>query len=62
MHTHDLSQWTHEQVFDTGNATAERGTRVVMWITAAMMIVEIIAGWWFNSMALLDPVSFPLST
>jgi cation diffusion facilitator family transporter len=24
-----------------------------MWITAAMMVVEIAAGWWFNSMALL---------
>jgi cation diffusion facilitator family transporter len=24
-----------------------------MWITAAMMVVEIWAGWWFNSMALL---------
>lgn len=24
-----------------------------MWITAAMMVVEITAGWWFNSMALL---------
>jgi cation diffusion facilitator family transporter len=24
-----------------------------MWITATMMVVEIIAGWWFNSMALL---------
>jgi cation diffusion facilitator family transporter len=24
-----------------------------MWITAAMMVVEIMAGWWFNSMALL---------
>jgi Co/Zn/Cd efflux system component len=24
-----------------------------MWITAAMMIVEIAVGWWFNSMALL---------
>jgi cation diffusion facilitator family transporter len=24
-----------------------------MWITAAMMVVEILAGWWFNSMALL---------
>lgn len=53
MHTHDLSQWTHEHVFDTGSHAAERGTRLVMWITAAMMIVEIIAGWWFNSMALL---------
>jgi cation diffusion facilitator family transporter len=24
-----------------------------MWITLAMMVVEIAAGWWFNSMALL---------
>ena len=32
---------------------AERGTKAVMWITAAMMVVEIAAGWWFNSMALL---------
>jgi cation diffusion facilitator family transporter len=24
-----------------------------MWITAVMMVVEIAAGWWFNSMALL---------
>ena len=53
MHTDNLSQWTHDHVFDTGNRAAERGTRFVMWITAGMMIVEIIAGWWFNSMALL---------
>lgn len=53
MHTHDLSAWTHEHVFDTGNPAAERSTRAVMWITAAMMVVEIAAGWWFNSMALL---------
>ena len=32
---------------------AERGTRIVAWITAAMMLVEIWAGWRFNSMALL---------
>ena len=53
MHTHDLSPWTHEHVFDVGNPAAERGTRVVMWVTAAMMVVEIIGGWWLNSMALL---------
>ncbi|MBI5460570.1 MAG: CDF family Co(II)/Ni(II) efflux transporter DmeF [Gammaproteobacteria bacterium] len=53
MHTHDLSNWTHEHVFDAGNRAAERSTRAVMWITAAMMVVEIAAGWWFNSMALL---------
>jgi cation diffusion facilitator family transporter len=53
MHTHDLSSWTHSHVFDAGSHAAERGTRLVMWITAAMMVVEIWAGWWFNSMALL---------
>ena len=53
MHTHDLSPWTHSHVFDAGSHAAERGTRMVMWITAAMMVVEIWAGWWFNSMALL---------
>ncbi len=53
MHTHDLSPWTHNHVFDAGSRAAERGTRMVMWITAAMMVVEIWAGWWFNSMALL---------
>ena len=53
MHTHNLSRWTHGHVFNQGNPAAERGTRAVMWITAAMMVVEITAGWWFNSMALL---------
>jgi cation diffusion facilitator family transporter len=53
MHTHDLSPWTHDHLFDPGSQAAERGTRAVMWITAAMMVVEIAAGWWFNSMALL---------
>ncbi len=53
MHTHDLSAWTHSHVFDVGNQAAERGTRTVMWITLVMMVVEIIAGYGFNSMALL---------
>lgn len=53
MHTQDLSPWTHQHVFDEGNPLAERSTRLVMWITAAMMVIEIAAGWWFNSMALL---------
>jgi len=53
MHTDDLSAWTHDHVFDAGSRVAERGTRIVTWITAVMMVVEITAGWWFNSMALL---------
>lgn len=53
MHRHDLSSWTHDHVFHEGSHAAERGTRAVMWITAAAMVAEILAGWWFNSMALL---------
>lgn len=53
MHSHDLSKWTHAHVFDHGNSAAERGTRAVMWLTAVTMVVEITAGWWYNSMALL---------
>ncbi len=53
MHTHNMSQWSHDHVFAEDSHAAERGTRLVMWITAAMMVIEIIAGWWFNSMALL---------
>lgn len=53
MSRENLSRWMHDHVFDTGNSAAERSTRVVMWITAVTMLVEITAGWWFNSMALL---------
>lgn len=53
MHTHDLAEWRHDHVFDTGNIAGERSTQLVMWITAAMMVVEIAAGWFYNSMALL---------
>ncbi|HZW26592.1 MAG TPA: CDF family Co(II)/Ni(II) efflux transporter DmeF [Gallionella sp.] len=53
MSTPDLSRWTDPHVFDAGNPAAERGTRAVMWLTAVMMVAEIAAGWWFNSMALL---------
>ena len=53
MHEHELTAWRHDHAFNAGNPVAERGTRLVMWITATMMVVEILAGWWFNSMALL---------
>lgn len=53
MHNTDLSEWIHDHVFDEGSEAAEKNTRIVMWITATMMLIEIVAGWWFNSMALL---------
>ena len=43
----------HDHLFDVGSSAAERSTRLVAWITAAAMVAEIAAGWWFNSMALL---------
>jgi len=44
---------SHSHVFDFSNPVAERRTRQVMWLTVAMMVVEIAAGTVFNSMALL---------
>jgi cation diffusion facilitator family transporter len=44
---------THPHNYHTTNLAAERGTIWVMWITALMMVIEIVAGLWFNSMALL---------
>ena len=50
MHTRDLSAWTPTHQFDPGNRAGERVTRAVMWLTAAMMVLEIAAGWRYNSM------------
>lgn len=37
---HDnLSPWPHDHVSDEGSQAAERGTRLVMWINAAMMVL-----------------------
>ncbi len=49
----DITRWEHDHVFDRGNTAGERGTRAVAWLTAVMMVIEIVAGWWYNSMALL---------
>ncbi|MGE5493493.1 MAG: CDF family Co(II)/Ni(II) efflux transporter DmeF, partial [Actinomycetota bacterium] len=53
MPRHDPSGLIRPHIFSEGNRSGERGTWLVMIITAAMMVVEIVAGWWFNSMALL---------
>lgn len=54
MHTRDIGSWTHEHTF--GQETprhGERRTLMVMIITLATMVVEIVAGLSFGSMALL---------
>lgn len=43
----------HDHAFNPGNPLAERNTRRAVWLTAAMMVVEIAGGWLLNSMALL---------
>ncbi|MGA0609530.1 CDF family Co(II)/Ni(II) efflux transporter DmeF [Caldimonas sp. KR1-144] len=53
MHTHDLSPWQHPHDFAPDRRASERRTWLVVAITGAMMVVEIAAGWWWNSMALL---------
>ncbi|MCL2524494.1 MAG: CDF family Co(II)/Ni(II) efflux transporter DmeF [Betaproteobacteria bacterium] len=52
-HHHDLRRWQQAHDYGGGSARAERGTRLVLWITLATMVLEIGAGWWFNSLALL---------
>lgn len=53
MHHHDISAFRHSHVFHESNADAERNTLHVVLFTLAMMVVEIVAGWMFHSMALL---------
>ena len=43
----------HPHAFDQGNPMAERNTRRAVYLTLAMMVIEIAGGWWFNSMAVL---------
>jgi cation diffusion facilitator family transporter len=43
----------HTHQFDEVNPLAERRTRWVVLLTAVTMLVELLAGWKFNSMALL---------
>jgi len=50
---HRTEAWRHSHIFDNGNPAAERGARLVLWITLAMMVGEIAGGLVFNSMALL---------
>lgn len=53
MAIHDLSAWRHDHAFDAGNRAGERRTWVVVGVTAATMVAEIVAGTITGSMALL---------
>jgi cation diffusion facilitator family transporter len=43
----------HARGFDSANPLAESRTSWVLILTAITMVVEILAGWWYGSMALL---------
>ena len=43
----------HSHSFDQGNPLGEKNAKLAMLLTLAMMVLEITAGYYFNSMALL---------
>ncbi len=43
----------HSHIFDEGNPLAERNTLWAVILTAVMMVIEIVGGWAYNSMALM---------
>jgi cation diffusion facilitator family transporter len=54
MHSHSMHRWTHDHVFlGRDHDRNARRTWMVVALTAAMMLVEIVAGLAFGSMALL---------
>jgi cation diffusion facilitator family transporter len=53
MYIHAIDRWQHAHDFHLDSAEGEQRTRWVVWLTAAMMLIEIAAGLGFGSMALL---------
>ena len=54
MHSHTLADWRHDHVFlGAAHDRNERRTWLVVGLTAAMMMAEIVGGTLFGSMALL---------
>ncbi|MEZ5572854.1 MAG: CDF family Co(II)/Ni(II) efflux transporter DmeF [Halioglobus sp.] len=54
MHTHKVEHWKHDHVFSQNQQRAgENRTIAIVILTAVMMVVEIVAGITYGSMALL---------
>jgi len=53
MHTHTLKNWQHSHNFSVNNEKGEQRAQYVLYLTAITMVVEIIAGTAYGSMALL---------
>jgi cation diffusion facilitator family transporter len=54
MHTHSIERWQHEHVFlGPAHARRERRTWLVVVLTTVMMVIEIVGGTIFGSMAVV---------
>ena len=53
MHKHTLENWQHNHDYSVKNEKGERRTQYVLILTAITMVIEIIAGSIYGSMALL---------
>jgi cation diffusion facilitator family transporter len=53
MHQQELESWQHPHLFHSDKRSVEKRTLIVVAITFAAMIVEIVFGWLANSLALL---------
>ncbi len=53
MHVDTLENWQHEHDFSVKNEKGEKRTLYVLWLTAITMVIEIVAGSMYGSMALL---------
>lgn len=52
MHLTEIQRWQHHHNFNQEKKSAERRTLLVVLLTLSTMLIEIIAGWIYNSMAL----------
>ena len=50
---HSNLERRHSHQFDQGNPLAQKRILIATLLTAVMMVLEILGGWFFNSMALL---------
>ena len=54
MHTHSMDEWSHGHVFGQDQKRpGESRTLLIVLVTAVMMVIEIAAGLFYGSMALL---------
>ena len=53
MHAKTFARWQHQHNFNPVNLENVKRTRWVLILTLVTMLIEIVAGTWFNSMALL---------